>query len=505
MSHESPAPPGDDPDANRRRRWWPWLLAASFIPELLLVLLGVRACAAQSAPERRVVAGAGSMLVQDAVHATALASADHAALTLADAIARAHVHHASVRVADADVRRSVGEAEVARGVLRSRVIPELSATLTYQRLLQNQFVAIARRFGAQPDSVAALDPLATVFNARQTLTGQLEARLTPFDGGVAAARMRAARATRRATELDAEAARAQLTLDVITAYADARLGAEAVAIADSAVAQAERALAVARVAVARGRAAEFEVVRAAAAVEGERPALAAARTAQRLAEVRLRQLIGWPPDGALHLITQRDAATVADTMPPTAADAPLPVRRAAFEREAAGALVDAERRARLPSLVIAATHQRIAYPAPPTLGWTTFFPNTTLVVQLSVPLDLSGRTTGAIRAATAARAAADARAELVTEQHQLVAAAADAAREEAATAWAAGIAGADAAARAHAIAEARFAAGRSSQLELQDARQQWASARLTRARAVRDWEVAVARQQLLAMLPLEAR
>lgn len=433
-------------------------------------------------------------------------------LSVADALARAAAGP-DQQLANATLRRADGDLAVARATLRNRVIPSVSASLTYQRLLQNQYDEIGRRFGlVLPDSLPA-DPLSTVFNARNTLTATVEASLLLFDGGVGSAQAAAAAAAREQARLGSELTAAQVELDVVTSYMDVVLTRRVEAIAESTLVQAGRVLAIAEASVEKGRQPAFEVARARAAREAQRPAIESARTARLLAETRLRQLVGAPADVALELLDSLPGTEAGGTGP-RAANAPPAGGSAAFARARAQAAegVDAAeqswraaQRERLPSLRLSATHQRFAYPGPGSLGWTTFFPNTVISATLSVPLELTGRTSGAIRAARAALEESRARLVLLQQQAERADLLAHRALQEAYEGAQAARAGASAAARAFEIAEARYAAGRSSQLEVQDARLALASAQLQHARALRDHEVAAARLARLDRLPLEAR
>ncbi|MDX2193951.1 MAG: TolC family protein [Gemmatimonadales bacterium] len=450
--------------------------------------------------------GAGLVLTVQALAAQAVpVPADTVRLTLDAALHRATVAAPELRIAGAALRRADGELSEARAPLRNRLVPSLDASLSYQRLVQNQYDAIARRFATGPGPELAPDPLTTVFNARNALTIAVAATIVPFDGGVAAAEARAAQAMREQVRAGWQQAKAQLELDVTTTYHDAVLSRRVEAIAESTLAQAARVLAIAEASVAQGRAPAFEASRARAALEAQRPALALARTARELADMRLRQLTGASSAAVLVLADSLEAAPgdmAGQAEMPTAAGFALARRQELLGVAAADARLAAARRRQLPRLALTATHQRFAYPGSAGLGWTAFFPNTVLSAIVSVPVDLTGRAAGAIAAAAGALDERRERATLAVRRAEHAELAARRAASDAAEALRAACAGDAAAAQAFAIAEVRFAAGRSSALEAQDARLALATARLQRARAARDLQVALARLARLERLPL---
>ncbi len=434
------------------------------------------------------------------------------ALSIRDALALAAQRNPQLQLAAATLDRGIADRNLARADLLNRLIPTIRATASANRLLQNQFDALGRRFtsGVPVDSgapPAQPNPLEAVFGARLASTYQLEAAITPLDFGRASNRYAAARAGAASTALGVTSMRAQLALDVIVAYADAQLGDAFQQVSDSAAAQSARALRVAQVGFELGRRAEFDVVRARSAAQSDLATLAQSRTAALVAMQRLRMLIGAAPDESVVL---SDSAEALLTLELTGTDGlgehigrdVVAVSQATLEVEAQRANLRAARAERWPVVSATLTAQRFGYPAVRGFGWGTTFPNTTAGIAVSLPIDLAGRTSATIRAAAASVVASTAQLALARQAATLDRLMATGERENAAVAYSASRAAADEAERAFRIAEIRYREGQSSQIELTDARVARARAFAARARAARDLRVADAHLALLPALPM---
>jgi outer membrane protein TolC len=455
-------------------------------------------------------------VVAPGILARPLVAQDSLSLTLAEALQRLSTQEPRLAAARAqrDVARALGHE--AQSALRNRLLPTVTASYGTQRVAQNQFVEIARRAGIPPTPPDQLDPFSRVFASPNQRTGSLEASIRPFDSGVAAARVAAARAGVEAASAVESQVRAGLELELITRYADVQLQRRLRAVADSALSQAQRTLAVTRQAVAAGRTAEFEVWRVEAEVQALRPAQLEADRQQRLAELGMTQLLGLPANHALHLTSpdepwSTDAVTMAaDTLAQAVAGRDLPRRDAprlavreleAREREAL-ATQRAAWRSLLPALDVTLAHQRLAYPVRADTWGGPYYQNTVVGVSLSVPLDFTGASAARIEAATAAVRAAQAQRRQAEQAHDREAVDVALQRDFARLAWDAARAGAASAEKALRVAEARHETGRASLLELQDARLAWYQAMATRARAARDRLITDARAERLGRLPL---
>lgn len=458
-------------------------------------------------------------------------------LTLADAIRLATGTSEQIGLARAGTLRARGQQYQAR----SLILPQVGATLNYQKTLQNQFQALSRRSSSgstsgNGDTTLAQNPLTRIFASPYTTTFGLTASQNLFTGGRAQAGIRAARAGREAAEIGVTSSEAQVALDVTEAYYDALLADQLVTIAESSLVQSERTFRQVQLTKNVGSTSEFELVRARVTRDNQRPAWLQSRTTRDVAYVRLRQLLDLPADQPVTLTDRPDESqgvprAIIDTNPTTvnvAADQVLaidpsvatrtsavvatsdttaasraPVRQAVKSVEVAKQQLRATRAQRLPTIGVSTNYQRIAYPSdgiPRSVG--DFFPNWTAAVGVSFPFFTGGRVRGEELAAQATVQEAEQRLKLTQEGASLDARLAVRQLEEAEAAWQASVGTEEQATRAYSIAEVRFREGISTQLELSETRVQLQQALANRARAARDLAVARVRVQLLPNLPL---
>jgi len=467
---------------------------------------------------RRVVGLATVALLVSPVGLTAQSlrvdrNGDSLALSIDDALRRLSSRHPALALARG--RSAIAEAARAesRSVVRNQFVPLASASFASQRVAQNQFAAIARRAGSGVPAPDAADPFTQVFAASNTRTATLTASVRPFDGGVAQARAGAATHAVTAAALDEVQTRAMLEVAVVEQYADVQLYRRLLQVADSAVAQAERTRRIAQQAFETGRGPAFEVWRADAALAAQRPAHSDALRQVELAELGLRQLLELPPDTPLRLVSPAESwalstATVrmsADSAGPNSAglgSARIALRAADAREREAQAYRHAAQRALLPVVEVALQHQQFAYPLRGSTWGGPFFPNTTIAVSVALPLDFTGGSASRIQAATAALRVAQAQRRDAKQAHERETLDIALTLASAAEAWQAAMTGASSAEQAYQAAMTRYEVGRSSLLELQDARLAWQQAMAQRARAARDRTVADARAARLDRLPL---
>ena len=463
---------------------------------------------------------------------------DPLVLPLADAIRLATGSSEQIGLARAGTVRARGQQYQARSVL----LPQLGATLNYQKTLQNQFQALSRRSsggntGGVSDSALADNPLARIFASRYTTTFGLTASQNVFTGGRAQAGIRAANAGREAAEIGVATSQAQVVLGVTEAYYDALLADQLVTIAESSLVQSERTFRQVQLTNNVGSASEFELVRARVTRDNQRPGWLQSRTNRDLAYVRLRQLLDLPTDKPLVLTDKPvelavpravidpnpttvdvEASSVLRIDPAvatltnellrtsgvdTSSAVRAPVRQALRNVEIAKQQLRATRAQRLPTIGVSTNYQRIAYPndgIPRSIA--DFFPNWTAAVGVSFPFFTGGRVRGEELAAQATVQEAEQRLKLTQEGASLDARLAIRRFEEAESAWEASVGTEAQATRAYSIAEVRFREGISTQLELSETRVQLQQALANRARAARDLAVARARVLLLPNLPL---
>lgn len=461
-------------------------------------------------------------------------------LTLEEAIALARPASEATGIARAGVRRA--EADVRRA--RSEFFPQLSGSLSYDRLIKSQFAALAgdnegtgepapesceaftpapgqpvdSRLGSLEESLRCLsraNPFSDLgslpFGRANTWRWGIAASQTLFAGGRLRAGTRAAEAAQRSAEIGVNAADAQVILEVVEAYADAALADRLAAIAQVALDQADTTLVQTALRREVGTAPEFDLLRATVARDNLRPQVIQAAAQRAVADQRLRQLLNFSDASPLALVTNLEDTTLSSVptlaslvarLPDTAADHRSTVRQAEEALRAQEALDAAARGERLPALSLSSQYGRVAYPSNGLPGWNEFYTNWNVAVALQVPLFTGGRLGAGHLAARASADEAGLRHAQAAKGAALDARMVVAQRDAAAATWAASTGTVAQAARAYEIAEVRYREGISTQTELLDARLALQQAEATRATAARDLIVSRVRLALLADLPL---
>lgn len=478
-------------------------------------------------------------------------------LSLEDALSLAARRAPSVELARAGLLRAQGQEKQAL----SQFLPQLNGSVSYQRLLANQFQGLTRRFPTEPANepdtasgggggTGGLGAIGLVFASPNTMILGLTGSQTLFAGGQLRANRNAAIAGRTAADLGLTSAKAQLALDVTQAYYDAVLAEKLLTIAESTFVQTERTYRQVSLTRQVGTASEFALIQARVARDNQRPQYLAARTQRDVAGVRLRQLLRLPLNAPLALTT--DVEQVVPSARTAAADRPLPLTPTALTVDAEGLFsgdaavarqVDsliaradtvvrlrsavrqadqnvraqeeqlrATRASRWPSLALTTNYQRFAYPGPlfnavggvlpRSLG--DFFPSWSVSLGLQFPLFTGGRIGGQVMAAEAAVIEARERRTQAEDAAALEARVAIAELEQAEAAWAASVGTVEQATRGYSIAEVRFKEGISTPLELSDSRVQLQQAMANRATSARNVAVARMKLALLRDLPLGA-
>lgn len=420
----------------------------------------------------------------------------------------------TVFIAQANVVRAEGQ----RRVVRSGLLPQLTANLNYVRTLRSQF-----EFFAQPSA----DPNQPSFGG---LVGRLPfGQTNQYTVGLAFSQTiyrgplvpqtRAAEAEIRTARIDVASARAQLVLDVAQAYYDAALGDRLVSIAQATLRQAERTLQYTSVAFSVGTRPEFDVLRSRVAADAQRPVVIEQQAGRDIAYVRLKQLLQLPPDAPIDLSDGLDdergvalrtvgvvSSSLDEAMETAIAniDERAPVRQATEALAASEQLVRAASAERFPGVSLSSQYDRLAYPLTISPFGDRFVTNWTLALGVQLPILTGGR----IRADREVAGANANEARFTLSQARKLAAldTRDAlARFVAADAiWTASSGTVEQATRAYEIGLVRFNEGVSTQLELVDAQVLLQQARANRASAARDLLLARLRVQLLRDLPLNA-
>lgn len=462
-------------------------------------------------------------------------------LSLLEALDVAEGESETIGLARADVARARGD----RRRARSGYFPQLAGAASYQRTLRSQFSVLegdaatdttrtpsrqCARFTPLPgmtveerldslesavECASAFDPFSSFrnlpFGRENTYRFGLSLSQTLYSGGQVGGRSRSAEAGLRSAELGVSSARAQLILDVTSAYYDAALGDRLAQIAAATLEQADSTLRQTEVARQVGNQSEFDLLRARVTRDNQRPIVIQRRADRDLAHYRLKQLLNVPLDEQLVLTTPLgDTLTVeppqvgevVESRGDTSTAARVPVRQADEAIKAQEGLLRAARGQRLPQLSLTSDFAEFGYPANGSPFGTDYISDWTVSVGLSLPLFSGGRIGGEGDVARANLQQARLRKRQAQELAQLDARNAQLQLESAMAAWQASSGTEEQAMRAYQIADLRYREGMSTQTEVNDVRIQLAQAQATRARASRDLQVAKVRLELLAALPL---
>jgi outer membrane protein len=449
-------------------------------------------------------------------------------LTLEQVLELAEARGESIAIARAGIRRAEGEEVRAR----SGLYPQLTLSAAYDRALASEFddLFLDGGLGGPPGDGdgtddAGLDDLP--FGRVNTWRLNLAVSQNVYDFGRIRAQRNVATAGRETALLRLTTSRAQLLFEATQAYYDAALSDRLVGIAEAAISQASATLRQTEAAFQAGTQPEFEVLRARVSRDTQNPNLIRQRVNRDIALLRLKQILDLPADAPIELadamldnvaapptvfasrvvpiessIVAKDPSQVAATGPPPTPPADrAPVREAATTvslREAAFAAVRAQR---LPSVALTSNYGRVAYPEN-ILAPTFNRLNWTVGVNMQVPILTGGRQRGDEAVAQAELEQARVELRQVEELAALDARSALAELIAARAAWEATAGTVEQANRAYEIAEVRYQAGVSTQLELSDSRFLLQQADANRAQAGRDLQVARARIALLPDLPI---
>jgi outer membrane protein TolC len=347
-----------------------------------------------------------------------------------------------------------------------------------------------------------------------------------YTGGRLAAQAALAGAGRESAELALTTSRAQLLFDVTQAYYDAALSDRLVAIAEATLGQAEATFKQVQVSFEAGAQPEFELLRSRVARDSQRPFIIRQRASREIAMLRLKQLIDVPAGATLELAASLGepaldvppvfaarlaaAEQVLRTEPSPVApalEAPVVQERTAVKEVAAvvhlrEAVVKATRAERMPSISVSSSYGRVAYPSGAFPAFGDFRTNWSVGASVQVPILTGGRQRGDEIVAQAELEQSQLQFEQTRKLADLDTRSAWAELAAASAVWQASAGTVEQAGRAYEIADVRYRAGISTQLELSDSRLLLQQAEATRAQAGRDLQVARARMALLPDLPL---
>lgn len=454
-------------------------------------------------------------------------------LSLEEAFRLAEPASETVRIAQNGQLRAKGQFYQAR----ASVLPQINTTLSYQRLIENQFEALTRRYAPPPNPNAPPDttppnPLFTALASPNTLIWGVTASQPLFLDSRFKLAAEVAKANQRVADLGVRTARAQLRFDIAQAYFDAVIADRLVAIAESSLVQTERTFQQTSLQRQVGTVPEYELLRSRVARDGQRPLLIQAQRSRESAFLRLQQLLDLPLGQPMTLTTPIQDADMDGVMRVARLDSErrpsagngltgvtiggartlqardtAPAARTAIQQATEnitvlrGALKNAGLQ-RLPSFSVSTNYQRFSYP--PNFGRLPVFPSWSVSVGMSLPIWTSGRITGEQMVARANLRDAEAQAQQARELASLDAQLALQALDQAEAGWLANVGTEEQAERAAQIAEVRYANGISTQLELTDVRNLLIQAQANRLSAARDLQLARLRITLLRDLPIGA-
>ncbi len=476
-------------------------------------------------------------------------------VTLEQVLAIAESRSEAVSMAREGIRRAEGDQVRAR----SGLLPQLSASASYDRALASEFEGV---FGGDTSGPACppftLDPLASIdarlteveraidcgavgggffgggdssfedlpFGRENTWRASLALSQNLYSGGRLGAQAAVAAVSRDSAELGLTTARAQALMDVTEAYYDAVLSQRLVAIAEATYDQAGETLRQVEAGFGAGAQPEFEVLRAGVTRDSQRAVVIRQRASRDIALLRLKQLLDLPASYDLRLADAlgdealppppafvervapieralRADGVVADSLQ---LDIDLPARTAVADadltvqlREASWRLTRAQR---MPTASLTSSYSRVGYPS----GALPSFDraNWSIGASVTVPILTGGRQRGDEIVALAELEQSRLQRRQVEELAGLETRAAWAELRAAHAAWESTAGTVEQADRAFEIAGVRYEAGVSTQLELTDSRLLRQQAEVNRAQAARDLQVARARVALLPDLPLGA-
>ncbi|GJG85048.1 transporter [Gemmatimonadetes bacterium T265] len=351
-------------------------------------------------------------------------------LTLDDAFRRAEAASIPLGLSRAALRRATGVERQTASAER----PQAGLALDYTRNLRTQFDGLSNATSSPAGGSVCAPPIAADagHGARDSALAravtcppvdltrygfgsphQYGATLTLsqplFQGGRLAATTRSARATQRAAALDVVTTRAQLRLDVASAYDDAVVQDALVDVAEHQLAAAALGARELRAQHTAGTQLSAAVVQATAAVADARRALVSADGARQLALLTLRQLVGVDDDVPVALATRLDGvgapAGPQGGLPqggPADDGARTAVREAAYAVEAQRAALAAARAERWPSVGLVARVGQVAFPSdgalPTRADWRA---NVSVGLSIDYALSTGGRRRGDVDVALA--------------------------------------------------------------------------------------------------------
>jgi len=513
-------------------------MAQRLVRTLVAIALGVAAYAAPAALGAQV----------PVTHADSVAATTAQPISLDDAVRIAQQRSQVVRIANNAIMRAKGGQYQAR----SGLFPQLGASANYTRTLASQFASafsstrptspagppgpcnqylfngdssqLARVAGlenyarctvagnsASDASTGGIDFSKVGFGSKNGYTLGLSGSQNLFTGGRLSGLIESANATQRSARIELTAQQAQLQLDVTSTYFDAALSDRLLSIAEASLKQTQELLKQTQLQQKVGNTSEFDLLRAQVSVSNQLPIVIQAQSAREVAYLKLKQLLKLPYDQRLALTTSVEDSTAAPpgvdlaraNSPDTLTSHRAPVREANEALVAQRGQLKVANSERIPTLALSTAYSRLAYPSSGLPSLADFHPNWTVTISTSIPIFQGGRIRGDKMIAESNVRDAQARLEQAREGAALDSRVALNTLRQAEATLAASAGTAAQAQRAYEIAEVRFKEGISTQLELNDTRNQLSQSLVNRAQASRDVQVARVRLALLPDLPMQ--
>lgn len=451
--------------------------------------LGVLLACAGPAAAEPATASLAQLLARgrDAAPAARPATPETLQLSLDEAVHLALERGEEIRAARAFVTQTEGRV---REEL-SRALPQLSATVTYDRKLSSIFQDVTSDNSLLGDILKN-----SPFAAQHTWTADVMASQLLWSSGKVGAALRAARAANRSAHASELEAASDLTSQVKEAYYDAAYAQRLVEIADGTLVQAREHLRQVKSGQREGSKSEYELLRAEVDASNQEPAVVASQRGLEIALLSLKRLVNVPldqplvlatplefPDGLVPVVTDR-SPSLSERQALAAAD---------LEVEARRQVVRVYRGQYWPDLTVSSTLSHQAFPSEMLPTIRQFHRNWDAYLTLQVPIFNGLRTAGQVAEARGDFEKARADRDLLREAVTIEAAQARADLDHSLSTLLARRQTVRQARRAWELAGVRYTNGMSTQIEVSDARLQLQSAEVNEVQATRDYLVALAR------------
>jgi outer membrane protein TolC len=411
---------------------------------------------------------------------------DTVSLTLDDAVARALARGEQMRTARAFVTSTEGRVTEEL----SRALPQISATVTYDRTLQSIYQGLLTG-GSSFGSLLENSP----FAAKNTWTANLTAQQLLWSSGKVGSALKAAKEANRSAHASEREAASDLTYQVRQAYYDAAYAQRLVEIAESALAQARGHLVQVRAGRREGSRSEYEQLRAEVDAANLEPGVVAAKNGYDVALLALKHLVKVPLEQPVALATPLLSP---DRMVPVVSDLGVGVEQrpalAAADAEVAArrAALNVYRGQRWPDLYAASTLYHQAFPSEVWPRRELFHRNWDASLRIEIPIFNGLRTEGQVAQARGDYETARANRDALRDAAAVQAAQAKAELERSLSALQARRGTVRQAQRAWELARVRYTNGMSTQIEVSDARLQLQTSEVNEVQATRDYLVAIA-------------